>query len=201
MKSERSKPVALAVWLLRHLTPKKTGEAIAGDLVEQFNEHGSAGKFWRETLVAILAGLPPALLSHWLEISLALSATILDRWLMRLLWKNPTLISLWVSGMSLNFPLSTLWDFGIRAAMESLVVLPVLILLPVSFRALTWAKALRVLLIFFVLAAVSDLAVSMLTSFPYSYQPYRFAFAFLLCLWLIRSGIGKPQFVQDRVVR
>jgi hypothetical protein len=54
------RPPRLADWLLQHLVPATIRDAIAGDLLEQFERRGTAW-YWRQTLRAIVAGL-------WLEL-------------------------------------------------------------------------------------------------------------------------------------
>lgn len=65
------KPVALATWMLEHLTFGPHHEALAGDLLEQFRHGRSAGWYRRQVLSAIGIGifrkfqecLPPLLFS------------------------------------------------------------------------------------------------------------------------------------------
>jgi len=54
MKS--SKPPALATWLVEHMNPGGRNEALAGDLLEQFSQGRSVTWYWRQVLVAIVAG-------------------------------------------------------------------------------------------------------------------------------------------------
>ena len=57
----RSKPPALASWLLEHLTRRTQNDALAGDLLEEFRSGRSAAWFWRQVLLAILASVASAL--------------------------------------------------------------------------------------------------------------------------------------------
>jgi hypothetical protein len=50
---KRSKPPALATWVLEHST---ADEALAGDLLEEFQARGSASWYWRQVLMAVVAG-------------------------------------------------------------------------------------------------------------------------------------------------
>ena len=54
MKS--SKPPAVATWLLEHIRFSATDAALAGDLLEEFNQRRSAAWYWRQVLAAIVAG-------------------------------------------------------------------------------------------------------------------------------------------------
>ena len=68
MSNERSQPPTLAVFLLRHLCPKDNQEALIGDLLESFREGRSDGWFWRQVLIALLAGVSKGLRLHWPQI-------------------------------------------------------------------------------------------------------------------------------------
>jgi len=54
MKS--SKPPVLATWVVEHMVPGGTNDALAGDLLEQFSQGRSASWYWRQAIGAILAG-------------------------------------------------------------------------------------------------------------------------------------------------
>jgi hypothetical protein len=47
-------PPKFALWLLKHLGSPYQGEALAGDLIEQYQEGRSRAWCWRQTIVAIL---------------------------------------------------------------------------------------------------------------------------------------------------
>jgi hypothetical protein len=72
MKS--SVPPALATWLLEHIRFSNTDDALAGDLLEEFNQRRSAAWYWRQVLVAILVGFGKELRIHWV---LAIRATMI----------------------------------------------------------------------------------------------------------------------------
>jgi hypothetical protein len=63
MKS--SQPPTLATWLLEHIRFGNTGEALAGDLVEEFRQRRSAAWYWRQVLMALLAGYAKDVGAHW----------------------------------------------------------------------------------------------------------------------------------------
>ena len=52
----RSKPPALATWLLEHARSSSTDSVIAGDLQEEFHRGRSAAWYWRQVVLAIAAG-------------------------------------------------------------------------------------------------------------------------------------------------
>jgi hypothetical protein len=49
----RREPPATATWLLEHLTLGKRNEALAGDLLEEFQNGRTAGWYWSQVIVAI----------------------------------------------------------------------------------------------------------------------------------------------------
>lgn len=53
----RSKPPAIASWVLEHLTRRTGNEALAGDLAQEFAQGRSAAWYWRQVLLAILVSL------------------------------------------------------------------------------------------------------------------------------------------------
>jgi hypothetical protein len=50
-------PIALATWMLEHLTFGSTNESLAGDLLEELRSGRSAGWYWRQALSAIVVSL------------------------------------------------------------------------------------------------------------------------------------------------
>lgn len=53
----RSKPPAIASWLLEHLTRRTGNQALAGDLAEEFAQGRSAAWYWRQVPLAILVSI------------------------------------------------------------------------------------------------------------------------------------------------
>ncbi len=194
---KRARPPALAVWLLRSLSPGKTGDAIAGDLIEQFDEHRSAGKFWRETLVAILAGVPQNLRCYWPQICIAFGVAVLDDRFTKFFWKSHLLLRVYEWGSSMNFPLSTAFDFGFRSAAEAFLVLPVLIISLVCLKTLKVRTALGTLVVFMVLMAFGDLVVGVIAP-KAEYRICRFIFVFMVSFWLSRAFSGAPVVTEQK---
>jgi len=70
----KSEPPALATWLLEHIRFSNTGEALAGDLLEEFTRGRSAAWYWRQVLLAIVVGFGKEVRIHWI---LAIRATMI----------------------------------------------------------------------------------------------------------------------------
>jgi hypothetical protein len=63
MKS--SQPPAMATWLLEHSRFGNAGEALTGDLLEEFRHGRSATWYWRQVVLALLAGYGKDVRAHW----------------------------------------------------------------------------------------------------------------------------------------
>lgn len=82
--TRKNAPPRAALWLIRCLYGGSDGEALAGDMVERFTEEGrSSGWFWRQTGVAIAAGLPAVARNRWPELTYAIGAFALHAFLWR----------------------------------------------------------------------------------------------------------------------
>jgi len=122
----RSKPPALATWLVEHLVPGDKREALSGDLLEQFNQGRSAAWYWRQVLLAILVGLSKELLILWV----ALGATTLSTWVFLQPWGHSAVAAgfqaIMRPGMTLAWPLSLIYTAGCFAVINALPVVAVL---------------------------------------------------------------------------
>jgi hypothetical protein len=156
MNSERPQPPALAVFLLRHLCPKDRQEALTGDLFERFGEGQSDGWFWRQVLIAMLVGVSSGLRLHWPQIAFAIVGTPL-LWFESKIMRMATIEGLWSWGISLHWPLSTVYDLGFQAALAALLVQPLLAVLLLLDRKFSWLSQLRTLAVSFPLFAAAVL--------------------------------------------
>jgi hypothetical protein len=68
----QSKPPALASWMLEHRLWGGRNEALAGDLLEEFQRRRSAMWYWRQVLFAIFVSISDAMRVHWLALSIQL---------------------------------------------------------------------------------------------------------------------------------
>jgi len=62
-----SRPPAFATWLLEWLALGNKNEALAGDLMEEFERRRSVAWYWRQVVGGILAGLAGELRAEWEE--------------------------------------------------------------------------------------------------------------------------------------
>jgi hypothetical protein len=179
MSNERSQPPAFAVFLLRHLCPKDNREVLIGDLLESFREGRSDGWFWRQVLIALLAGVSKGLRLHWPQICFAVVGSlviVLESWIMRM----PAIERLRVRGFSLQWPLSTAYDFGFRAALAALMLQPLLAVLLLLGRVFRWASLLRTFSISFLLVGASLVALALVPAPTAGYKPPPRTFGALL---------------------
>lgn len=63
-----SKPPALATWMLEHLLLGGKNEALAGDLLEEFQKRRAVAWYWRQVFGAILASLSSELRADWVMV-------------------------------------------------------------------------------------------------------------------------------------
>src|SRR5258707_7301211 len=69
-------PPVIATWILEHLTPGDSNEALAGDLLEEFRQGRSALWYWRQVLAAMTVGFSRELRSRWAAVAFAAFWTI-----------------------------------------------------------------------------------------------------------------------------
>ena len=183
MSNEQSQPPTLGMFLLRHLCPKDNREILIGDLLESFREGRSDGWFWRQVLIALLAGVSKGLRLHWPQICFAVAGTfviLIEWWIMRI----PEIERLWARGISLQWPWCTAYDLGFRAALAALMLQPLLAIVLLLGRVFSWASLFRTFSISFLLVAASLVVVLGLLPLPTSgYRPPPSTFrAFLMNL-------------------
>jgi hypothetical protein len=143
MSSERSQPSALAIFLLRHLCPEDNREVLIGDLLESFREGQSDGWFWRQVLIALLAGVWKGLRLHWPQICFAFAGTlviiVLEWWIMLDSGHSRP----WDGGISVQWPLSGVYEFGFRSLFVAVMLQPLLAILLRLSRTFSWHSLLR----------------------------------------------------------
>jgi hypothetical protein len=123
----RSKPPAMAAWLLEHLTRKTGNDGLVGDIMEEFNTRHSAAWFWRQVLLAIFARFASNLRRAFFALSFALFWTIGT-----VLWGHyffpsqiQSAIRQWVPSVAFahfQWPLSTIVYVGLWSALTTIPV-------------------------------------------------------------------------------
>jgi len=71
-----SKPTALATWMLEHLLLGDRNEALAGDLLEEFQRRRSVVWYWRQVLGPILVSLSNELRAEWVTVCTIVFAAV-----------------------------------------------------------------------------------------------------------------------------
>jgi hypothetical protein len=108
-KGARMKPaasVAIATWLLEHLTFGSDHEALSGDLLEEFQRGRSARWYWRQTLSAIGVGLLRKSRTYTLPLLFSSAWSVLyPAW--RTIGRAPLTQALYSRWASLDWPFST----------------------------------------------------------------------------------------------
>lgn len=174
MIGRRQTPPALAVRLLHGCVSPHRREVLLGDLLEKFQEGRSSRWFWTEVLIAILLDTRTRLGTHARAIIFAVIGTFLavlwsrTDW-SRAFWQNATIQSLFGSGVSLPFPLSTAYDisFGVIITRAWLVV--VLLAAFWSINGLwSWTSFRNAILLSFLVLAAGRLGLIVLGP-PYGY--------------------------------
>ena len=118
MKS--SHPPALASWLLEHLVPEGKNEILAGDLLEEFGQRGSAAWYWRQVLAAIIVGFFRELRVRWTAILFAIVFSIAAPW--RYILGAPQFRSLQHLAIRLPWPLSLISEIGSLALVNTIML-------------------------------------------------------------------------------
>jgi hypothetical protein len=98
--------IAVATWMLDHLTFGSDHEALSGDLLEEFQRGRSTAWFWRQTLAAIGVELLRKSSTYALSLLFAAAwSTLYPAW--RAIGKVPLTQSMYERWASLDWPFST----------------------------------------------------------------------------------------------
>src|SRR5258708_2456849 len=119
MKS--SQPPSLATWLLEHVVARGQNEALAGDLLEDYNGGRSAAWYWRQVFIAIMVGFSKELRSRWMTIVFAGVISGAVSW--QQIWHSSSFQSLFVLGTTLSWPASLFFSITLLSAFEAVVLL------------------------------------------------------------------------------
>jgi hypothetical protein len=75
MRSRKSDPPRLAIWLSRHARPGGDKDALTGDLIERFREGQTRGWFWSQVLIALAASILGGIRRHSPSFCYAIAGT------------------------------------------------------------------------------------------------------------------------------
>jgi hypothetical protein len=120
----KSRPPALAAWLFEHLTRREHREALAGDLVEEYNRRQSAMWYWRQVGAAVAVDFSTEFRSRWVSVVFALLVCGSIPW--KQLFLNARFQSFLYSGIQLRWPTSFLIGVAVSSAFQSAILLAAL---------------------------------------------------------------------------
>lgn len=182
MKS--SKPPAAAMWLLEHLMPGGKNEALTGDLLEEFKKRQSSTWYWHQVLLAIMVRFAAELRRQPLTIALAVPWTFAAQLLYWQLLIIPRLHSLFWWWIRLVWPVSLVYQIGLKTALDGFMLLMALVLYLAVTRGFNLQNLARRTLIGMIVVAMGNFSWWMLL--PLTNHPSRFS--------IVTSG-GLPLFV------
>jgi hypothetical protein len=122
----KSRPPALATWLFESLTRREHREALAGDLLEEYNRRRSDTWYWRQVLAAVVANFRTELRSRRVSVVFALVVCGVIPWTQ--LFLNKGFQSFLVTGIQLKWPGSFLVGIALISVVQSTILLAALII-------------------------------------------------------------------------
>jgi hypothetical protein len=160
-----SPPPPLATWLFEHLTGREYREALAGDLLEEYNRGRSNTWYWRQVIVAVAVEFATEIRSHWVIFVFALVVCGSIPW--KQLFLNAGFQSFLFSGIQLSWPASFVAGIAAISAFHGAVVLATLIVYVLStnsFQSRSFVISLGSALL---VLAVGDTVVTILQVLPW----------------------------------
>jgi hypothetical protein len=104
--------IALATWMIEHLTPRPYGEVLAGDLLEELHAGRSTLWYWRQTVTTIVLSALHRSRSYAIPMVFSAAWSLLfPAWQVGL-WNSRLARSLFDRGASLDWPLSGIADLS-----------------------------------------------------------------------------------------
>lgn len=193
-----SHPPVLASWLLKHLMPEGQNEILAGDLLEEFGERGSAW-YWRQVLAAILIGFFQVVRVRWTAILFAIAFSTAVPW--RYILVAPKLQSFLYSGIRLPWPLSLISEIGFLTLFNGIVLVLAVGLYLAVVRNSNPRKLTPALLAGLSVVALSSTGVFCVPAlYPFS---FRFVISFivylpllvglLISMWIVAPDVARAE--------
>lgn len=133
----RKDPPKAAIWILEHLVPGETNDALAGDLLEEFRSGRSSLWYWKQVLVAVVLGYTRMLRLNWAAILFSFLWTAplpaLEIYLIREMQRTRFFAQRW----GYPWPYSTICDFGLTIGWHVLYLWIGIIVCFIAFAAAT----------------------------------------------------------------
>lgn len=140
---KKSKPPALATWLLEHLALGSDNDALAGDLLEEFGSRRSAGWYWRQVLMAIFVGFSEELGRQWRAAAFALAWTVVSVSALTLLYQTYQARHMLGFAVRHDWPQSIILAMGLEISPQFLLWWLGLALYLLTMRSFTMARFAR----------------------------------------------------------
>jgi hypothetical protein len=196
MKS--SQPPSLATWLLEHVVARGQNEALAGDLLEDYNGGRSAAWYWRQVFIAIMVGFSKELRSRWMTIVFAGVISGAVSW--QQIWHSSPFQSLFVWGTTLPWPASLFFSITLLSAFEAVVLLVALSAYLVATRSFSLRGFLNGLLVALLVLSLGNIGVTFLgvmqlppVFFYYVVWRLPLFFGLVLAMWVARPIAARAE--------
>jgi hypothetical protein len=189
---KRSKPPAVATWLLEHLTSRRTNDALAGDLLEEFTHGRSASWYWRQVLLAIRTSFLKELRSASFGLGFALLWSVgcalfwgrffFPRQIQFILQEAPAWYFLF------PWPWSTVVEIGFLSALTTVPIAVGLSFYLLVLRRFTISRYFLGVSLAFVLQVARMLALPGVLKHSRSFSPAIFFAIMALTIWVAKRG-------------
>ena len=177
----------LAAWLVEHLTRREHREALAGDLLEEYNRLRSDAWYWRQVLAAVMAGFSTEVRTRWVSVVFSLVVSSAVPWSQ--LFHNARFQSFLSSGIQLSWPASFLAGMAIMSAFQGVILMVALGIYVVGTKSLhehrflaALGPALLVLVLGITAAMISPVLLPLTHLFFYYYVVWRLPLFFGLVI-------------------
>jgi hypothetical protein len=196
MKS--SQPPSLATWLLEHLLPSGGNEPLAGDLSEGYSQGRSAVWYWRQVLVAIMAGFSKELRARWVMLMFAAIVSSALPW--KHIWHSSDFQFVIVWGTRLPWPASFFFSVAFLSVFEAVVLLVAVsvylrAIRSFNLRSFSKGPSIALLILIFGNIGVMSLSVTQLSPLLFYYVVWRLPlfFGLVLAMWVARPSVAGGQ--------
>jgi hypothetical protein len=190
MKS--SHPPSLATWLLEHLV-RREDDALAGDLMEEFNRGRSARWYWYQVLVAILVSFSEELRTGW--IAILFSVIVSGAFPYNQIWHSSEFERVFARVITLPWPWSMFFGIAFWSAFEAVMLFAVFAAYLGVTRRLSLSSLSKGSLAALLALTLGNLGVNVLwvlqpSRLLFSYVIWRLPlfFGLVLAIWVARTS-------------